>query len=57
MNKNKGLRLSLDFGITLKFVKNKKTFLKRYKKRFVKKKINYGEIKKLISLKSIHEKY
>ena len=57
MNKNKGLRLSLDFGITLKLAEDKKIFLKRYKRRFVKNKISFKQIKKLLDLKSIHEKY
>tara|TARA_B100000989_G_scaffold191671_1_gene144461 strand:- start:13739 stop:14041 length:303 start_codon:yes stop_codon:yes gene_type:complete len=57
MNKNKGLRLSLDFGITLKLAEDEKIFLKRYKRRFVKKKISFKQIKKLLDLKSIHEKY
>ena len=29
MNKDRGLRLSLDFGITLKSIKNKKKFFLR----------------------------
>ena len=57
MNKDKDLRLSLDFGITLKSIKEKKKFSNRYKNRFFKNKKEINKIKKLLNLKSIHEKY
>ncbi len=57
MNKDKDLRLSLDFGITLKSIKEKKKFSNRYKNRFFKNKLGINKIKKLLNLKSIHEKY
>ena len=57
MNKDKDLRLSLDFGITLKSIKEKKIFSQRYKNRFFKNRPGINEIKKLLNLKSIHEKY
>ena len=57
MNKDKDLRLSLDFGITLKSIKKKKIFSQRYKNRFFKNRPGINEIKKLLNLKSIHEKY
>ncbi len=56
-NKNTNLRISLDFGITLKSIKKKKVISKRYKKRFLKKKINISNLKKILDLKSIHEKF
>ena len=37
VNKNRDLRLSLDFGITLTSNKQKKKFVDRYKKRFIEK--------------------
>ena len=57
MNKDRGLRLSLDFGITLKSIKNKKIYSKRYKNRFIKKRAGMNFAKKLLNLKSIHEKF
>ena len=57
MNKDKDLRLSLDFGITLKSIKNKKIYSKNYKNRFIKKRAGMNFAKKLLNLKSIHEKF
>ena len=56
-NKDTSLRLSLDFGIMLKSIQNKKILLKRYKKRFLNKKVNLLNLKKILALKSIHEKF
>ena len=57
VNKNRNLRLSLDFGITLKSIKEKRIFRKRYKKRFLNKQVNLNELKKILNPKSIHEKF
>jgi len=57
INKNKNLRLSLDFGIII-HKGRKSIFLKRYKKRFLsKKKITINQLIKSLSPKSIHEKF
>ena len=56
-NKDTNLRLSLDFGIMLKSIKNKKIIFKRYKKRFLKKKISLENLNKILKIKSIHEKF
>jgi hypothetical protein len=59
VNKNRDLRLSLDFGITLINNKQKKKFIDRYKKRFIErnKKINLNQLIKILKPKSIHEKF
>ena len=59
VNKNRDLRLSLDFGITLINNKQKKIFTDRYKKRFIErnKKINLNQLIKILKPKSIHENY
>jgi hypothetical protein len=59
VNKNRDLRLSLDFGITLINNKQKKTFIARYKKRFIEKnkKINLNQLIKILKPKSIHDKF
>lgn len=59
LNKNRDLRLSVDFGITLINSKQKKTFTERYKKRFIErnKKINLNQLIKILKPKSIHEKF
>ena len=59
VNKNRDLRLSLDFGITLINNKQKKTFIGRYKKRFIEKnkKINLNQLIKILKPKSIHDKF
>ena len=41
----------------LKSIQNKKILLKRYKKRFLNKKVNLLDLKKILALKSIHEKF
>jgi hypothetical protein len=59
VNKNRDLRLSLDFGITLINNKQKKKFTDRYKRRFIErnKKINLNQLIKILKPKSIHEKF
>jgi hypothetical protein len=59
VNKNRDLRLSIDFGITLINNKQKKIFTDRYKKRFIErnKKINLNQLIKILKPKSIHENY
>lgn len=59
VNKNRDLRLSIDFGITLIKIKKKKIFTDTYKKRFIEKnkKINLNQLIKILKPKSIHENY
>ena len=56
-NNGTNLRLSIDFGIMLKSIKNKKKISKRYKKRFLKRRVSLKNLNRLLETKSIHYKF